>query len=287
MRLNDIVPRQSARRLARRISIYKSVELLLIAALAVLAARLVWAVVTPLGPMGAWRLNEPGVEEGAADILRGATPFFRLDPARPDAPAASVTSLNLTVFGIRLDSATGRGSAIIATPDGVQQSFLVGDEILPGVTLKAVAFDHITLVRGGSEEALFIDQSGGAQAITQPSPEPGAVPPPAPVAVADRGVAGAGQAVTRDELRHGIGFIPRIDGGKVTGLSVRPQGSPEIFTRVGLKEGDVVTQIGGRPVAGPQDVERLAASLAGGGSVSLSVERGAQVVPIAVTVKGQ
>ncbi len=290
MRFDTIVPRGAALGFVRRINPYDVARMLLIAALAVQGARLVWAVATPVTPLGAWRLAEPGVDLGAAEILRGPNPFFRLDPARTDSPAAAVTAVHLTLFGTRLNGATGRGSAIIATPDGVQSSYSVGDEILPGLSLKAVAFDHVTLSRGGAEEALFLDQSGGqsggsaqAASVSAPGPEP-APPPDAP---SQRAVPGAGQGVTREEIQQGIGFIPRIDGGKVTGLSVRPQGGSDAFSRVGLKEGDIVTQIGGRPVTGPQDLERLAGTIGNGGTVSLSVERGAQIVPIAVTVKRQ
>ena len=78
------------------------------------------------------------------------------------APAANsggqvVTSLALKLFGVRVNEASGLGSAIIATPDGVQGSFAVGDEILPGVTLKSVEFDHVTIDRGGAEETVFLD----------------------------------------------------------------------------------------------------------------------------------
>ena len=70
-----------------------------------------------------------------------------------------VTALNIQLFGTREDRATGRGSAIIATPDGRQTSFLVGEEIMPGVMLTGVGFDHVTITRGGVAEQLFIDQS--------------------------------------------------------------------------------------------------------------------------------
>ncbi|MFM9829668.1 MAG: type II secretion system protein N [Sphingomonas sp.] len=289
MRLNTIVRRDSAIRIARQVSIVRAAEVVLLAALAVQAARLVWTVATPVNPMGAWQLNEPGIDNGAADILGSIDPFFRLDPAPQEGPATAVTPLQLGLFGIRLDSATGRGSAIIATPDGLQKAYSVGDEILPGLTLKAVAFDHVTLNRGGAEEALFIDQSGGDKqgALTTPAPAPGTEPLPPSQSSSSERAPGAGKGVTREEIQRDIGFIPRIDGGKVTGLTVRPQGTSDAFFRVGLQEGDVVTQIGGRPVTGAQDLERLVSSLANGGSVSLSVERGAQVVPIAVTVKSQ
>ncbi len=117
-----------------------------------LAARLFWAVVAPLGPVGAWRAT-PTV---AAQADPAFDAFYRLSSA---AGPATVTALALKLYGVRLDQAMGRGSAIIATPDGMQSSFAVGDEVMPGVTLKAVAIDHAVLDRAGAEETLFIDQS--------------------------------------------------------------------------------------------------------------------------------
>jgi hypothetical protein len=150
-----------ARRILRRmpvVNVYSVVELALLAGLAVQCARLAWTIVTPITPLGDWRPAAPMVVGSPADILRGFDPFFRLG-GTAGAPA-TVTSLQLTLFGTRMDEAMGRSSAIIAGPDGVQQSVAVGDEIQPGVRLKAVAFDHVTIDRGGADEDLFLDQSG-------------------------------------------------------------------------------------------------------------------------------
>ncbi len=262
-------------------TVYSALELVLMAALAVQGARLIWTVVTPVGPLGAFRATTPGMSGSPLDMLRGFDPFFRLDGGQDAAPAV-VTSLQLTLFGTRIDEATGRGSAIIAGPDGIQNSYSVGTEVSPGVTLKSVAFDHVTLSRGGTDEDLFIDQSGGAaQSVAVPvASTPGSVLNTAPAAPQN-------QPITLAQIKADIGFIPRIDGGRVTGLVVRPQGSGATFKRVGLKEGDIVTQIGGRPVSGQGDIDGLASQFANGGNISLSVERGAEVLPLAITVAGK
>jgi len=262
-------------------SIYTAIELALLALLAMQGARFVWAVVTPVGPLGIWRYGAPSAPGTAAEMLRSFDPFFRLEATTATPAAVSVTPLSLTLFGIRLDAASGRGSAIIATPDGVQGSFSVGSEIIPGVTLKSVAFDHITLTRGGVDEDLFIDQSGGT--------------PPAPVTTGESSTAlsaptpgaAGGQPITLARMRSEIGFIPRIDDGKITGLSVRPQGSGSIFRQIGLKEGDVVTQLAGRPVSGAGDIDVLSGQFAKGGALSISVERGTEVLPLTITLAGQ
>ena len=280
-----------ARRLLRLVPltrVYSAIELLLMALLAWQGARMMWTLVTPVDPVGNWRLAAPGAGSGSVDILHNFDPFFRLDATAPAAASADVvTSLQLTLFGTRINEATGRGGAIIAGPDGVQKSYAVGEEIMPGVTLKQVAFDHVTLTRGGNEETLFIDQSGRAAASTAAAPG-GPPPPPGTASQATAPTTNAnGQGITLAQVRSDVGFIPRIDSGKVTGLVVRPQGSGATFRKIGLKEGDIVTQIGGRPVTGPGDIEALSGQFAKGGNISVTIERGAEVLPLVITVSGQ
>lgn len=255
------------------VNVYSVAELALMAVLAVQGARLLWVIVTPVSPLGEWRPLAPAIAGSPSAILEGFDPFFRLQ-GQQGAPAA-VTNLQLTLFGTRLDEASGRGSAILAGADGVQRSVSVGEEIQPGVTLKAVAFDHITIDRGGRSEDLYLDQSDAPPATpaaqgAAPVPAPGSVPPQGGVALA--------------QLRSDIGFIPRLDGGRVSGLVVRPQGSGVAFRAAGLREGDIVTALGGRPVTGPGDLDRLASDFAQGGSLSITVERGDQTLPLALQI---
>lgn len=275
--------RPSARAWLRRwpaVNPYSVLELLLLAVLAVQCARLLWAVVTPVGPLGDWRIASPGVGGSPATILANFDPFFRT--SRNNAATTSVTSLQLKLFGTRIDDATGLSSAIIAGPDNVQNSVGVGEEVAPGVKLKAVAFDHVTLDRGGKLEELYIDQSGGA-----PAGAPGAAPAGDTI-VSTNGAPPPGEnGVTLAQMKADISFIPRVDGGRVTGLVVRPQGTGQAFRTVGFKEGDVVTAAGGRPIAGPADIDRVISTLAPGANLSITVERGAQTLPLAVTIKGQ
>lgn len=267
-----------ARAILRRlpvVNVYSVAELALLALLAVQSARLLWTVVTPIAPLGDWRPAQPSLPGSPADILSGFDPFFRVSGAQ--AATAQVTSLQLTLFGIRVDEAMGRGSAILAGPDGVQNSVSVGQEVASGVTLKAVYFDHITLDRGGASEDLFLDQSGGAAATPataapgQPAAMPGASPPPV-------------GAVTTAQIQADIGFIPRIEGGRVAGMVVRSQGSGAAFRAAGLQDGDIVTALGGRSATGAGDLERVAQDYAKGGSVPMTVERGGQTLSLSLPV---
>lgn len=239
---------------------YGLIEALLIVLLAVQAARLIWAAATPFGPIGNWTAGVPAPVATDVSLLARFDPFFRLAPA---AGPAVVTSAPVKLFGVRLDQATGRGSAIIATADGVQASFAVGDEIMPGMILKAVMLDHVTIERGGVAEQLYLDQSVAASVATPGAPPPaGGVPPP------------TGGVPTVSALRAGIGFAPRVESGTITGFVVSPNGSGDIFRAVGFMPGDVVTTINGRGFRSVQEAAEALGALPQGSQVQFGIERG-------------
>lgn len=248
--------------------------------LAVQVVRLLWTLVTPLSPLGAWQPQTAVIASPAERraLFASFDPFFRTGAQGP--ASATVTALGLTLFGININEATGGGSAIIAAEDGVQNSYAVGDEIAPGVKLVGVAFDHVLLDRGGARESLFLDQSGAAPVATPvslpaPTPEVGSAPAD-PNAVAGE--------LSPAALKSGVGFAPRTENGKVTGVVVQPQGDGATFRATGLRPGDVIRGVNGRPIGSVGDAAALASQFAPGARISLEVERGANVVPIAIFV---
>jgi general secretion pathway protein C len=249
------------------------VEAVLIVALVWAAVSLFWTLVRPMGPVGRWQASGNGIVAADPLILTRFDPFFRLQ----EASAPSVTSLNLKLFGTRIDSAMGRGAAFVTTPDGIQNSYVVGDEIVPGVKLKAIASDNITIERGGATEQLYLDQSVAA-AVVQPGtpPSPGVQPSSgAPAAsTAPR------QPLSPKALVDGINFLPRMDKGVVTGFQVAPKGSSDVFTASGLQQGDVVTQIDGTAIRSAEGAMAAINGLAPGARVSFTVDRGGKSVVV-------
>jgi len=268
-----------AERLFRRLPRFtaiSAVELLLLALIAVQAARLVWTLVTPVGPVGEWRA--PGaLAAPAGDSLSSFDPFFRLSAA--GGPAV-VTSLNLKLYGVREDRATGRGSAIIALPDGSQRSFGVGEEIMPGVRLASVGFDHVTIDRNGAAEQIFLDQS-------EPAPAAGTAPvpaPPGPGPAAQAAPAAPGQAAARPTgtaASGAIRFQPRVGDGQVDGLLVSPGADGgQAFRAAGFVPGDVIVSVNGQRVTSTDQAQAIIRNA--GGAVQLIVNRGGRAVPMRV-----
>lgn len=247
------------------------VEKLLLALLALQCARLVWVVLTPVGSFGPWEGRQAQFPSATARqaLFSSFDPFYR--SGSPQQGGGVVTSLALTVYGIRLNEGTGLGSAIVAGPDGVQNSIAVGEEIMPGVVLKAVAFDHITIDRGGSEEQVFLDQSQ-----TVPMAAPGSAAAPAVI---------GRDNPTVESIRNDVGITPRMQNGRVTGLIVTSRGHG--FQDAGFFPGDVIRRIDGQPVSSTGDLQALQGKLMPGAHISLTVERGASEASIALILQGQ
>jgi len=264
---------RSGRLLGRlpRPTVYSAAELALLALIAVQAARLFWIALAPVGPVGDWRAQGQLAAPGDA-ILADFDPFFRLDSA---SGPATVTALNLKLTGTREDRASGRGSAIIALPDGRQMSFAVGEEIMPGVTLAQVAFDNVTISHNGALEQLFIDQSppadAAAAAPAAPAPAPAPGQPRAPVVAAPT-PAPAGQP---------FGFQPRQAGGRVNGIIVTPGGDGgQAFRAAGFAPGDVIVAVNGQRVT---SMEQARAAIGrAGGEVNVMIDRGGRAIPMRV-----
>ena len=118
---------------------------LLSALCAVQTARLLWVSVTPVGPTSQWGAPAVNLVPPSARLalFSGFDPFYRADASV--AMTQNVTSLSLVLFGVRANESSGSGAAIIAGEDGIQNSYAVGEEVAPGVTLDTVAFDHVIL----------------------------------------------------------------------------------------------------------------------------------------------
>lgn len=228
-------------------------EALLAALAAAMLARLLWALSTPAGPIGT---PPPPAAPSIIDpqALAAFDPFFRRLSAGPEA----LSSLDLILMGTRVDRASGRGSAILALPDETQASFVVGEEVLPGVRLAEVAFDSAVLDNGGNRESLFLDQSLPASTSQVPSASQDASDAPA-----------------RPRLAADLQAVPRLEGGQISGLILTPKGSGTAFAAAGLQPGDVLTRVDGVAVAALGDPAALSRRLDAGG-LTLDLERGGQ-----------
>lgn len=241
-----------------------------------LAANLFWVLAGPVGAIGKWQARTPLTISAPGRIAL----YSAFDPFSRSTAVASgdvaVTSLSLTLFGTRVNEFSGSGSAILAGADGVQQSYAVGEEVMPGVILSSVMFDHVVLTRNGVKESLFIDQSVPAENV---GGEAAAAPAPSAAPASNQDGEVRLNAAT---LRDTISVAPRNEGGRVTGLVLTAKDDGAMLRNAGLAPGDIVVTINGRPVGSPADI---AAQLRPGAKLTLEVERGAQKIPVGLNLE--
>jgi general secretion pathway protein C len=173
-----------------------------------------------------------------------------IQPAVLDAPD---TTLSLTLTGILAYDGEGGGQAVISSNHGDDRTYQVGQEIdnANGATLNSVFADRVLLNRGDRLEALRLPKQQGTGPAGSPATRAGAsfLPPVAAPAQNDslRQVISQNASKLTDVIR----LAPDVEGGKVVGFRVNPGRDKETFEALGLKAGDVVTDINGTVLDDP------------------------------------
>ncbi|MFW2341359.1 type II secretion system protein N [Brevundimonas sp.] len=203
-------------------------------------------------------------------VLSRFDAFFHTGEPSSLAGITNTGSEQLRLFGVRA-GAGGGGSAILGLPDGVQRSVGVGEEIQPGLVLRAVAEDHVTVARGTSLSRIdFGEVPVGAASVPPPPSTPQVVAPPRPAPAP----AAAGAAVIDPaRLIAEAGLRPRMQGLSINGLTVTARGQSAQLKAAGLRAGDVILSVNGIALDGPSALNRLRTDLAEAPEAVIRFER--------------
>ncbi|MFO1467170.1 MAG: type II secretion system protein GspC [Steroidobacteraceae bacterium] len=244
---------------------------------------------TPLKPVSASRPVQPVAAHAPVDVNRlVAAHLFGvaeaqeadLDPA--DAPPSSS---NLTLTGTIATQDPKRGVAIISD-GGPSKVYSIGDRV-GGATVHSVYLDRVLLARDGNLESLMLPrQLEGGPA----GPPPG----PPPRSYADDGHGGFSVAENlrrRVQAEPGLlneimRTVPSYDNkaGKLRGFRAYPGRNRLIFSKLGLKPGDIVTGINGTPLDDPQRSQEVLNTLSSSDRATITVERGGQKQDITLNI---
>ena len=266
-----IIQRLSAARLPSDAGVW--LKALLLAALAAKSAQLLWVIVTPVGPLGAWRAPSPALlsQEAQAALFASVNPF---DRGGPESSTLAALPADLKLFGVRDNIGSGGGGAIIALPDGIQLSVSVGETLMPGVVLVGVGYDYADVERGGARQRLFLDQDKPPETLRAGAASAGPAPVPAPA------------GLTVEALRGAVSFMPRQANGTVSGILVAAGGDAATFATTGFQPGDVIVAVNGARITSVTDLAQLQQSLTPGTSLSLTVERAGRQLPLTLRLAG-
>lgn len=246
------------------------VEAVLIGLLLLQAGRLVWIVVDPKAPSMAPLAQAP-IKPADLNVFQRFDAFFRTGGLSSLADVTNADTAQLRLFGVRSGGA-GEGAAIIGLADGRQVSVGVGEEVEPGLVLKEVGQDYVTLARGLSVSRLvFSEVPVGAPPPPPPPPGEQVVGPAAPASAPSVPAA----VVDPSRLMAQASLRPRMQGMAIKGFTV--SGSGDQLAAAGLQAGDVILSVNGNELTGLDRIAALRGQLANSANAEVRFERAGQV----------
>jgi general secretion pathway protein C len=269
------------------------VTAILVLALAYQLAGLTWSVVPgstgnavlPLAAAPAAGSDGAGSSTADFTTLLGSHLFGDPPQQAEQAPIvqetvvdAPDTTLSLELKGV----VAGRDSAIISSNRGPDRAYHLGQEIenANGATLHSVYGDRVLLNRGDRVEALKLPKIAETGAAPQRAGGPFLAPAAAPVAQQGSLRQLIGQNATR--LTEIIRLAPHIEEGNVVGFRATPGRDRETFEALGLKTGDVITDINGTQLTDPSNGVQVFESLGEATMANVTVLR--EGVPTVIVI---
>jgi general secretion pathway protein C len=233
------------------------VTALLVVAIAYQLATLTWALVpgsVPSALPAAGRGDTPAAEPVDFSVLLGSRLFGEAAEQPTAAPAAAVidapdTTLSLTLKGILSTEGDPHGVATISSNRGEDRNYRVGQTIdgADGATLHSVYADRVLLDRSGQLETLRLPKelpAAGAGFAAMPMPQAAPSPP-------DGGSLRETIAENASRITDIVRVAPHVQEGQVVGFRVNPGRDRATFEALGLRPGDVVTDINGTVLNDP------------------------------------
>ncbi|MBB5880566.1 general secretion pathway protein C [Xanthomonas arboricola] len=234
----------------------------LLALLALQCARVLWVVITPIGPLGTAQVATPAQAE---------LPALRRDVFHRSVPEAS--SDGIVLHGVRAGGM--QAAAFLSSGDGRQGAYRIGDVVVPGVVVQAIASDHVLLRTGGGVRRLALVESTASSAATSPAAAATAAVGGAPAVTSNVGAAAGtatAMAVDPQQLLTTAGLRASEDG---SGFTVMPRGDGALLRQAGLAPGDVLTQLNGRTLDA-EHLRELQDELRDGQAATLTYRRDGQ-----------
>ncbi len=246
-------------------------------------ARLVW-LVFPAGPLEPWqppqRLAASGpAKSGPANYatITAAHLFGEISTEAPPVTGDAALNAPETTLSLQLRGAIAADDprfahAIIADGSGTEQVYFVNATLPGGATVQQIQADRVILARAGQLEVLRLPREGQAGA------SPGAFSPAPPRPAA----APVQQNVQELVAQNAQGFLevvrpqPFMPNGQLKGYRIYPGPNRQQFAALGLRAGDLVTEINGIALNNPAQGMEVFRSLGDAPQVTVTVERDGQ-----------
>jgi general secretion pathway protein C len=203
------------------------------------------------------------------------------DPSTQDPANAPESTANLVLAGTIASQDPKRGVAIISD-GGPSKVYSVGDNV-GGATLHSVYLDHVILDRGGQLETLQLPRLLGPGMRGPPVVRRSGTDPRTVAAVDN-----IRRLVQQDPgiLDQVMRTVPSYDNaaGRLRGFRAYPGRNRQIFSKLGLKPGDLVTAINGTALDDPQRSQEVFNTIQSSDHVTVTLERGGQKQDVTLNI---
>lgn len=197
-------------------------------------------------------------------------PSNRLITPPPPLPRGNDSSVSVKPLALILVQTnpgrnTHEGSAQIGVDRDSPQTYQAGAVLENGAHLSEIHADHVLLEKGGRSAVLFLQgrHPDSASKLSSLLEVGGLNQAPRSVRITDR-------EVLTDYIRPS----PVFEGTLLVGYQIYAGAVPGPFSEMGLKPGDVITDIAGTPLTDPTVAWELLRQVAGGSVMSAVVNRG-------------
>jgi general secretion pathway protein C len=203
------------------------------------------------------------------------------DPSTQDPANAPQSTANLVLAGTIATQDPKRGVAIISD-GGPSKVYAVGDNV-GGAALHSVYLDHVILNRGGQLETLLLPRllgpgMRGPPVVRRPGVDPRTV----------AAVDNIRRMVQQDPglLDQVMRTVPSYDSaaGRLRGFRAYPGRNRQIFNKLGLRPGDLVTAINGTALDDPQRSQDVFNTIQTSDHVTVTLERAGQKQEITLNI---
>jgi general secretion pathway protein C len=210
-----------------------------------------------------------------AERIAAAHIFGKVDAAAPPPPAQDLedvpeTQLNLKLKGTIAATEENQSMAIVAEGNGDEKVYTIGDAVPGGASIHSILLDRVILDRAGRLEELRLPRSEELAGTNRRAAPTRRAPQARSATIR--------QVVEQTDIRLTdiIRPQPVFKDGRQQGYRVYPGRQRQQFSQLGLRPGDLVTQINGMSLDDPARGMEIFRSLGEASQVTVTVERSGQ-----------
>ncbi len=194
---------------------------------------------------------------------------------------APATTLNLILKGIVAATRDSKESLAIIASNGTEEMYTVGAQLPGGAQIQSILPERVLLSVNGRIQSLQLPKAAGGgestdMSLVAPMATPGVVYGSNLPAMRNLNQLRKDLIQHPEHLMDVMRAMPVMDNGKLTGYRVFPVGNSDVFAKLGLQPGDVVTAVNGMTLDNPAESLNILNNLKTSEQISITLTRNGQ-----------